>query len=359
MKVKENKHFDNIDLLKFIAVFSVVLIHNFYANGNFLLEKNFETIITFLIRQFIEGVPIFIAVNGYLIINKKFDLKKHLHKCLKIFILIICWSFILIIATGIINNDAFSFKMILSNIFLTNISNKYTGILWFLQDLLTIYLIFPVLKTLHDKDRKIYDYLFIIVIITTIGYNVVNIMSKLICSFFGMKLLPGMIAKFLSTYVPFNKGYYILYLMLGGYLFEYKEELKRYFNKKKIIMVLAINTLLIFIIPYTISKKTNIYVGNNFNYSTLFLFVHIIMLFIITEKYNDKKNIICRIIKSISQNSLGIYFIHIIVTRILGQYIKFKSIGLSIIYSIFIMIISWIISAIIKKIPYIRKLVEM
>ena len=89
MEVKERKKLANVDVLKVIAIYSVILIHNFYANRNFLLEKNVQTILAFVIRLFIEGVPLFVAVNGYLIINKKFDIKKHFYKCLKIFLLII------------------------------------------------------------------------------------------------------------------------------------------------------------------------------------------------------------------------------------------------------------------------------
>lgn len=359
MNIKENKHFANIDILKVIAIYSVVLLHNFYANGNFLLEKNIETIITFIIRLFIEGVPLFVAINGYLIINKKFDIKRHLYKCLKIFILIIIWSLILIIITALINKEHLSLKLIISNVLLTNIKNKYSGILWYMQDLLTLYFMFPILKTLHDDKKEIYNYLFILVIITTIGYNLVNIITRLSCSFLGMKELPSMIAKFLSIYTPLNKMYFVLYFMLGGYLFEYKSELKKFFNKKPIIIVIILNILLTTLISYLISINTNVYVGGNFNYSTVFLFLHIIILFVIAENYKNKNNLLNKFIKSVAENSLGIYFIHIIVTRFLVKYIKFKSIGLSLIYSVMILIISWTMSIIIRKIPYVRKLVEM
>lgn len=359
MELKERKKLANVDVLKVIAIYSVILIHNFYANRNFLLEKNVQTILAFVIRLFIEGVPLFVAVNGYLIINKNFDIKKHFYKCLKIFLLIIIWSLILIILTALINNETISFKFIISNILLTNISSKYSGILWYMQDLLTLYLLFPILKTLHDEKKEIYNYLFILVMITTIGFNFINISTKLFCSFLGMKELPSMVSKFLSAYVPFNKIYFILYFMLGGYLFEYKKKIQEKFTNKILFITIIGNLLISIFIPYLISINTNKLVSGNFNYSTVFLFSHIIILFIISEKYKIENQILKKINSSIASNSLGIYFVHIIVTRILAKYIKFKSIGLSLLYSVMILFISWIITILLRKIPYIKKLVEM
>ena len=65
----------NIDLIKVIALYFVILIHNFNSNVNFMLDGSIEVYLSYAIRLLIEAVPIFVFVNGFLLIGKKFELK--------------------------------------------------------------------------------------------------------------------------------------------------------------------------------------------------------------------------------------------------------------------------------------------
>lgn len=130
------KRYENIDLLKTIAIFMVIVLHSGLLHINFMELKSVATYIEFAIRLIMEGVPIFIIVNGFLIMNKKFDFKKHLRKTLNIFVLLIIWSFVYVIISSLIFNNSIDIKNILKEVITTNIASKYTGILWFLQSLI-------------------------------------------------------------------------------------------------------------------------------------------------------------------------------------------------------------------------------
>lgn len=85
--IPQKKRYDSLDLLKMIAIIMVIILHCIHFEMNFIQENSFKSYINFFIRILCEGVPIFIVVNGFLIINKEFELKKHLKKLLNIFLI--------------------------------------------------------------------------------------------------------------------------------------------------------------------------------------------------------------------------------------------------------------------------------
>lgn len=56
-KIKER--YDYIDLIKAIAIFCVILIHNFKAPFDFISNPKPSAYLGYMIRLIIEGVPIF------------------------------------------------------------------------------------------------------------------------------------------------------------------------------------------------------------------------------------------------------------------------------------------------------------
>ena len=99
--------------------------------------------------------------------------------------------------------------------------------------------------------------------------------------------------------------------------------------------------------------------SSNFNYNTIFLTIFILIIYAVTIDYKGKNKYISKVIEFCGKNSLGIYFTHIIVTRILAKYISFQSLGLTLLYGILILIISSIFTYILTKIPYIKKIINI
>lgn len=358
----DSKRYSNIDLLKTMAIFMVIVLHSGLLHTNFIAIKSSASYIEFAIRLIMEGVPIFIIVNGFLLINKEFDLKKHLRKTLNIFILLIIWSFMYVIISSLIFNNPLDIKNVFKEVITTNISSKYTGILWFLQNLIALYLLFPVLKVLHDNDKKIYNYLFIIITIFTVGINFLSLINNIIeikTGWSGIKYLLSYISKFNIL----TNGYFVFYFMLGGYVFENKNKLKFRVNNKKTIVIVILGLvawLLSIIYGIYVSNIQNKMIGDSFNYSTVFLCITILALYCLTSNYQNTGNIINKVIESIGKNSLGIYLVHMLVIRILKtiqfpQYIFIQRLG----FTVLVFSVSYIIVILIKKIPFVNKLVSL
>lgn len=82
MEEKTNvKRYAYIDLIKTIAIIMVIILHSGLLKTDFIMLKSGRSMIQFAVRIISEGVPLFVMVNGFLILHKdKFELKKHLKK---------------------------------------------------------------------------------------------------------------------------------------------------------------------------------------------------------------------------------------------------------------------------------------
>lgn len=356
----EKRRYANIDLLKTCAILMVIILHSQIYNINFIENFKISTIMQYFFRIITEGVPIFIVVNGYLLLNKKdFELKKHIKKMLKIFFILIIWSFILTILIKLIYNEKLVLKEIIKNVLITNINNKYTGILWFLQNLIALYLIYPILKNTHDTNKNIYNYIFIILMINTIFVNLFSLISQMIETKIKFDYI-NIFTTYIGNFQILSNRNFLIFFMLGGYLYEYKEK----FENKKIRMMWITIGIIAWIIAllYAIimSKLQNKTYGENFNYNTIFILLNIIGIYALTYKYQYNNKWYNKLITCISKNTLGIYLVHILIIKIINRiYLGPNSLlfkGTKVLITFFL---SFFITIIIKKIPKIKKIIEI
>ena len=311
------KRFDYIDLIKMIAIIMVIILHSGLLSTNFIKNNTISSTIQYAIRIVSEGVPLFVMANGFLLLHKeKFDLKKHLKKIIKIFILLITWSVICFVLKCLILQEKLSFMLILKNVLTTDINNTYTGYLWFLQNLIMLYLIYPILKYLYDNNKSIYNYLFIIVFISTVGINFINIISQCVIKMTNFDQL-NMFVNYIKKFNIISNGYFLLFFMFGGYLYEKKEQFE---NKKKCVKFICIGGIawgISFVYAYVMSKINNKLYSGSFNYNTIFMLFIMIGIFAISNLYKDNGHIYNKVVTCIGKNSLGIYLIHSIIIILL------------------------------------------
>ncbi len=294
------KRYDNIDLIKTIAMFMVIMLHTLPWHTNFLRDENIKTYLMFLLRIICEGVPIYILVNGFLIMNKKFDMKKHMKKIFTIFSILVIWSFIYVIFIKWIDGEIINLKDVIIEMISVKIGNQYTGTLWFLQNLIMLYLMFPILKVVHDNNKKIYNYFFIAVTVFTVGEDLIEKFIIIIDNVLNLNLYIY-IMPFIQKYNFVNNGTFIFYFMLGGYLFEYKDIFSKNKNRILAIIIAILSCLASFMLGIFISKVTNVRVSDSFNYSSVFMAIMIIGLYAVTYKYTNKQHFYNKIIANIGR----------------------------------------------------------
>lgn len=356
----EKKRYANIDLLKSIAIIMVIAIHSHLFNTDFIANSKTSVYLQYALRILCEGVTIFVFVNGFLIINKKeFDLRKHLKKTLKIFLILILWSLILTTSIKLIYKEPLHILEIIKNIFTTDINNKYTGILWFLQNLITLYLIYPILKVVHDKNKKIYDYLFIIILIGTILINLLGMVSDLINTKINCNLI-NIFTAYIGKFQILTNRNFLIFFMLGGYVFENKGKFEQKTTRMKWSIIGIVAWIVSYMLAILISKLQNKLYIDSFNYESAFMPFILIGFFAITYGYENKNKWYDKFIEIVGKNSLGIYLVHIILIRIIDQG---SLLGTSLIYRILkvvlVFITSLIVTLIIKKIPKLNRIIEL
>lgn len=362
MKNKSRYYF--LDLLKTIAIFLVVIYHvAAFLDGKIVGNNvSFIDYLKYYLRSFMAmGVPIFFFVNGALMFNKDFDLKKHLHRMLKIIGLTIFWIIFSFIIISIINNGSASIVDAIKSLW--KLKFKYNNHLWFLGTLVILYVFFPLLKLAWDKDKKIFKFFLIAIFIATVGSKLLVQIYNIFAMILG-KNVKGIGTNVLSLFNPVAgiNGYALVYFMLGAICFQYKEKFK---NKKyNIIAIISIiiSSILLCLYWILISKYTNKTIDYVWvSYDIIFTLINVISLFVICLNYKENK-IFNKIIQTIGSNTMGIYLIHMIILNLLNNPLGITWLGnpiAEVMWSIIIMMVSLIISIIIKKIPIIKNSISI
>ncbi|MBP3831478.1 MAG: acyltransferase [Clostridia bacterium] len=361
-EMNNKKRYDNIDLLKFIAIFMVITLHVPLYFTDFIKTQNIENFIQFSFRLISEGVLIFIFVNGFLIINKPFDLKKHIKKVIKVFFIMIFWGIINVIVFSLIRNETLSINKIIKETLNLKFTHLYSGHLWFLQNLISLYIFFPIIKIVHDSNKKVYNYLAITMIFFSVGINFLNSICQLICKLSNIENLSAMILNNFNKINPYINNMFLCYFIIGGIVFEKKNIFE---NKKNVfyaVMLGLISWIIAIAFGYTMSKLNNKTYTENFNYNQIYLIITIIGLYALSTLYiNKNNNLLNRFITSVGKNTMGIYLIHCIILEILKKYINIwnASFFQRFVISFDVLLISWLISIMIMKIPKVNKILKI
>lgn len=351
--------YDNLDLLKTIAIFAVVSMHTGVWNVDFISSGSISKIFLYIIRNVIEGVPIFIMINGFLLFSKPLNIQRHMKKTVKIFILTVIWALILTVSKSLIYREALGIKNILHNVIGFNISNKYAGVLWFLLGLITLYIIFPILRLVYDNE-KLFNYLFIVVAFFSVGLNLLNLCVSIVGLFVTSETLSS-IVPFFGQFNPFTNLILLFYFLLGGVVYRYREKLTVNRNKKVLIILGFASWIASSSIGIILSYLKNEIYPVNYNYSQIFLTFSVMGAYLLSTYYKNNGNILNRIITNISQNTMGIYLIHTIIIALISNWYNIYGAVfiVRVLISILITVISWGLTVVIKKIPFIGNIVKI
>jgi len=339
-----NKRILYLDMLKIISCVAVVMIHvtadGFNKMNIHSLSWSVTTILNILVRF---AVPVFVMVSGALFLNpdKKLDVKKLWKKnILNLVIVYIVWT--LIYAVYAVYNRGQDVSII--NILKSAVMKSYYH-LWFIPMLIGIYACIPLLKPIVNSGKKTVEYFLIIFCI------------------FG--IIPSTIKLFEFPYYSYVRAIlnriqvpmlgYICYFVLGHYLHTYDLS-----NKvKKIIYTSAIVSIVVsIIVTITYSWHTGkaiLTLANNFSITT---FIMSIAAFVLMKNLFENKKLKCeKVIIHLSNISLGIYLIHVLIKDILRNQLDmpFTNIWNLPLNTVIMLVGSYLISLGISKIPFVNK----
>ena len=354
---KENKRIDGLDIMKAFAIMMVITLHIPLWHTDFITYPSGRVSLQYAMRLIAEGVPIFLVVNGFLLFRKSaFDLDKHLKKIGKILGIFFVWATILTLVGSWMGDEPLTISSLLLYVLNTAVGSKYTGVLWFLQGLVAVYLILPILWHIYHEHYKVFTYLFVILFIFSEGYNTI----VLIRDFASVYVDTTIMDAFLVLIMRFNftdNLWYIFYFCLGGILWHNIEKIEKY--RARLCILGGVAWLLAFAYGYMLSIHMGAVYNPAYNYNSPFMLFILIGMLALLLPYENKGRPCQKLLSSIGANTLGIYLSHYIFIFIINRYYVHDSFKQGLVAYIVVFICSYIFSIVIKKIPVLHWFVEV
>lgn len=326
METIKNKSL-NIDFLRLVAIFCVVLAH---VSCKLLFRypniSDQQVFISFVYNTGCRiAIPVFLMLTGMLLLNKDENinvfLKKRLFKIIPVFIM---WNVIYAWYVSSINESITFIELMFKSI-----SEPIFYHLWYIYVLIPIYILTPFFRVINININKKYIKYFLLITFGLIFLN--NILFKFFNFEIGIKL---------------DIGVELLYFILGGYLINiYKCFKNQYIN----FILFIVMTLTMIYGNYYLTCQTHTLDTYFSGFSNILNFLQSIYFIVFILNLNRVFKIIPikvkYIIKILSMNTLGIYFVHALVIEIIFKFFSHILEILPYSYSIFIVsVIIFIIS---------------
>lgn len=352
--MNNTQRLDYFDTLRALAIVSVVLLHSaaplLYEFNNLLpIDWHVANVYDSLTRW---CVPIFLMISGYLNINSSHKPSVFYKKRFtKIVIPFVFWGIFYYLFSLYLNPNIYLFHALLD-------INTYTSFfkqlifgpvyyhLWFIYSIIILYLLNPMLKELLSRISTrtlsyfIVGYFFLISV-----NNILNLQFDI-----------GINTSGLANSV----GYFVYgFLFIGYYLLGYLLGRVNKVNMPLLNIVGIVSLVVTIFGTYFITVENdgifNAFFYHYLNFNTVLVSVWI---FLLLKVKNPKNN---ALVYNISQYSFGIYLAHVFIIELLNKFnfnITFVSPILGIpLFSLIVIVISYIIVWILSKIPVIRSIV--
>lgn len=355
-----NTRLHNLDLLKTLSIYFVILYHCLTISGD-IRTGNFSSMFNYAIVAFLSlCLPLFIIVNGGLLFNKVFNFRKHINKTFRIIILVIIWDIASVTIKGVFLYNEPSVSSLLRHMW--RFDSGWSNQLWFLMALFVLYLFFPLFKTTYDQNKRCFLYFNIVVLIVVCGNNLLLILARFSEFLFHIGYTDSDF-NFLNQFNPLRGlyGFTFLYFLSGAFLILYSSALA---EKLKLIPAIAILLICIaFLTVYgvicTVSSQSYFDIGWE-SLDTFALFIASICAYRISLLYRYKdSNLICRFIRKVSENTLGIYLLQSILSdflrTVLSETVLSSHILLNLISSFLLLCLCTLICTAARRIPLLCK----
>lgn len=303
--INNKKRNINLDMIRVVAVFSVLSVHFFLQTGFYeeiVVGKRMFLLGTFR-NLFMICVPLFLLLTGFLM-NKKVANRKYYGGLKKTYMTYILASIACLIYLSTSRNQSFgiieSIKMIL------NFSAASYS--WYIEMYIGLFLLIPFINILYNglKSKKQKIALIITMLSLTVLPSVANIwgISREIQGI----LVPGESANWVKIIPSYWTILWPLtYYFIGAYIGEFDIKIRKRDN-----FILLIVSLILFGIFNYMRSYQNTYEISDYNYfqgiqpTILAVLVFLLILHINLENI---PNILKSIIMKISELSLGVYLV--------------------------------------------------
>lgn len=359
------ERFVYLDFIKVLAIYFVCFYHCNNFQIDILSNPSLLTYSSYFIKCISStGVPLFFMVNGALMLNRRYDLKKHIKKITNIIVLTIVWGIITLLILGKIYGTTYTKAGFINALWFWQ--PGAINHLWFLQALVCVYILYPLIKEIYDKeDNSVLKYFLVTVFILTFGNVILNMMVNTLNAFLRTNYMGHDRVNLFNNFNVFRGfyGYTIVYFILGGLILEkLKENSEISFIKMLILFIIGMFGL--FLYGVMMSKLTSSIYDTIWNgYDSVMTLMVCISIFCISFFIRNKIDRFSNLIVLIGENTLGIYFIHRVIGAIVRPYYVSLSFSTSVIanlmFGAIIMMLSLVVTLMLKRVPLVNRLFKI
>ena len=334
MEQKIKKRDYGIDLLKVISTFAVLAVHSQRCSETGELFNPF----LYYIARF--AMPCFFMCNGFLIMKREtFDFKYYIKKITNIVRVLLIWSCVTIVLSLLIEHN--TLKVALIDGIKCGLGAKIVPF-WFL---FTLGIIYTALIFLFDWVKRNINVLLIVLLV---GMFIIHLFS-LINIFRGGYFIQQIIDQ------RFRLWTWVFYF-LSGYKIKLFMQERAAFNKNKLFLLTTFMTVIVFFYQYYLCAIYLNKINSEYLYDSIFIVIWCVLIFVLFNsiEIHDDRKIIC----FLSSNTFGIFLLHGYFLYYLKLTNRIHGFIDSTLLWIALIIICYVITAIVRKIPIGRKIFE-
>lgn len=362
VSMDEKKKYLYMECLRIIACLFVIFNHT-NINGFFLFSKYSKVTWQFWVYLFISifckfAVPLFFAISGALLLVKKESLEDLWKKrILKIVTVLIVFSFLFYIRELQLTNQRFSLFKFVENLCVAEWNYSY----WYLYLFIPYLIGLPFLRTLvNNLEDKYFYYLFLLAILNNAIWPIVEYL-----------IFKG--EKYFNSFLRINwlTNSIVLY-PCWGYFMQYRIDIEKI---RKLLPALWGLNIVTIIISAGMTYYRAVITGvcdesNSQMFHSSFVLINVTAIFLTVKYYFSIKKvsaIVEKIIISLGNCTFGIYILHVMIlskTRRFSNLWNFfktqwhiNDMISAFLICFIVMIICYLLTLILKRIPIIRKLI--
>lgn len=358
------KRLYHVDLLKSLAIWFVLMFHGTLYTNLVLPDMPVGELLRYFSRTILSTcVPLFFFVNGYLLLGRPLDLKKHTRKTVKLMVLTCFWILFLLVVLQDYYQQPIDWAELKEGVW--NLRGGWNNQLWYLGVLIGIYLIFPLLKAAYDSNRGGFYWFTAAMALAVFGsslYDLCVTMFNLVVKKEFWIYQNNLPVFYLFQPLAYNTKLGVAYFCLGGVALALEERLldipARWRN-----LAAASGLFLCCAMLGILGWRFSLYLKGLWDvvwngYNTVFTLGSVLCLYVLS--LNLKRDI--PVLRWISANTLGIYLVHDLIHKAIGpavaQVESMRTLPGTVVYTLALLMLTLGICLVLKKIPVVKHLIS-
>ena len=364
----ERKRYGYLDILKILAMMCVCLYHYpMIRHTGYVRPFPMDTLVLRYFRGFdAVCVPLFMMVNGAMVLNRPFNLKKHAARCGFLLLGVYVW-YLITMALGHAWRSGFGYVaqnwrgILMSAQYLYEYDGIGTSHLWFVQMLVAVYLLVPMIRaafaSVDDQVKKgLYFFLGAMGVFSFLLQDIAHVRAA-------VPFLKSIDLSGLLTVNPFSSMYgaMITYFVLGGLLHRAYDKMLRVPLWLCALMVLC-GSVVLFAEWYLVTIRTEamydiVYGGYNCLPTVLMAVGMFVGIARLENRLQLSEGRLGGLIRLIGRNTLAVYYLHWIMGLTVLEMVNVPgSFAVNLLKAATMVLICSLLGEGIRRIPVLRRL---